>query len=77
MQKQTEKTYTVKPQDFIPFVGSFIYLERNWKDENGELKKPQPYKEYRNISDGLTVLNMATGFASLYAIFQGLEALIK
>ena len=53
MQERMEKVYTVRPLDFVPFVGSFIYQERNWKDKEGRFGEPMPYGKYCAIGLGL------------------------
>lgn len=73
----TREKYSIKLQDFTPFIGSFIYGERNWKDENGKLKMPQPYEEYSMTGLGLLVLNFSTGILCGLGIFKGLEAILK
>lgn len=71
------RTYNIKPMDFTPLMGSFIYQNRNWIDENGNLREPHPYNEYRNIGTCLTILNAVTGIAIVCTAIQGLETLIK
>lgn len=77
MENKLEKTYNIKPIDFIPILGSFIYQTRNWKDENGNLRMPEPYEKYENIGSCLTILNALTGGAIIYTACRGLEALVK
>ena len=89
MAKQKETVYSLKPklQDFIPWVGSFIYQARMWRkaEVKNQTKKPfagrdigpEPDDKYHAIIIGLTALNTVTGMVSMYAIFKGLEALIK
>ena len=69
-QEQTERKYDVKPQDFIPFIGSFVYQHRNWKESEGN---PKPYLKYLTTGLGLTALNITTGMT----ILNGLETLLK
>ena len=78
MPEQIEKGYEIKLQDFIPFAGSFIYQSRDWNEaiENGRTQQ-ESYGKYFTTCLGLAALNVATGFASIYAVFQGLESLIK
>ncbi len=73
----TKENYNIKIQDFIPFIGSFIYSDRNWKDEKGELKMPQPYEDYAMMGLGLTILNFSTGIGIAALIYKGLEAILK
>lgn len=62
------KTFTIKMQDFIPFIGSFIYSNRNWYDENNNLKMPQPYDDYSAIGLCLTLFNFGTGLLIMAAL---------
>ncbi len=73
--QQSERRYTVKPEDFIPFIGSFVYQHRNWKEAEG--RTPKPYGQYFLTGVGLTALNIATGLALYHYVVKGLEALIK
>jgi len=72
--QQSERKYNVKPQDFIPFIGSFVYQHRNWKEAEGN---PKPYRQYFLTGLGLTALNIETGLALYHSVVEGLEALIK
>ena len=72
--QQSERRYNVKPQDFIPFIGSVVYQQRNWREAEG---KPKPYRQYLLTLYGLTALNFATALALYYSVVEGLEALIK
>ena len=74
MTTEFEKTYDVRPQDFIPFIGSFIYQKRNWEKQE---ERPEPFDKYYRTGRRLTKLNFFTGLAITYATFQGLEALFK
>ncbi len=87
MQKQIERTYNIKPQDFIPLVGSFIYQHRNRTKSSVKGQKPKPYIGYHikpkpyigYLIDGtsLTILDARIGIVIIDKVLQGLEVLIK
>lgn len=77
MLDPTERMYNVKLQDFTPFIGHFIYQQRNWEESRKEGKKPGPFKDYIATLLGLGLLNVTTGIGSTYVVLQGLEALLK
>ncbi|MEK6939654.1 MAG: hypothetical protein AABX31_02910 [Nanoarchaeota archaeon] len=77
MLEPIEREYDIKLQDFTPFIGHFLYQQRNWEEAIKERKKPGPFGEYIATLVGLGVLNVATGIGSIYAVLQGLEALLK
>jgi hypothetical protein len=77
MDEEPKKTYNVKLQDFTPFVGWLFYSGRNWKDEQGNRRHPQPYFEYNVKGAALTALDFFTGTVGVYTIYKGLEGLIS
>ena len=69
--------YNIKLEDFTPFVGSFIYKHRNWKNRDRDQRMPEPYLRYFITGLGLTFFDAAIGLKAAEGIAKGIESLVK
>jgi len=77
MEEEIIRNYNVEWQDLTPFVGSFIYMNRNWKKARKAGRYPEPYEEYNSIGCALTLLDGITGIIIALGATAGLAELLK